>query len=347
MDSSHRVSIAADGTIDLGSGIVADGFRHDASVRVQSHVHADHLAGFDESKGTGKIVCTKATKALLVAMRGADLAFRSNFIGLDYDTPFAVAEEGGGHASITLLPSGHMVGAAQTLVEASDGYRTGYSGDFAMPLDDIMHVDELVIDATYGSPDTSRRGYTQAQAEERFVEEVLRRAKLGTVVVYAHRGTLQRAIALLDDTCRLPMLGSPGQRAESDVHAKFGYIQSALLDPASLEGKAARESGSYIEFVGTGDPQRELRPGEHKIKLSASITQMDNPYLEITPRYCRIAITDHADFEGTCDYIDAVKPSLVVTDAARSTGHAVRLAEAVKARMGIDALALPWQDLDD
>ena len=347
MDRIPRVSVAADGTIGLTAGVVADGYNEDAHVRVQSHVHADHLLGFDASKGSGKIVCTKATRALLIAMRGADLKHRSNFKGLEYGEPFTVDDPAGGQATITLFPAGHMVGAAQTRVVGGDGYAVGYSGDFSMPLDQVMQVDELVLDATYGSPDTSRRRYTQAQAEARFVDEVLSRAKQGPVVVYAHRGTLQRAIAVLDDACELPMLGSPNQRIESAVHAEFGYVQAALLDPASQQGRDARETGAYVEFVGTGDPQREMRPGEHKIKLSASITQMDDPYLEISPRYCRIAISDHADFEETMDYIDAVKPSLVVTDAARSTAHAAKLAEAIAGRMGIDAVAMPFAEVVD
>ena len=336
-----RVSVSANGTIGLAAGVVADGYDEDAAIRVQSHVHADHLLGFDASKGSGKIVCTKATRALLIAMRDPDLRFRSNLKGLEYGEPFTLEDPTGGQATITLLPAGHMVGAAQTRVEGGDGYVVGYSGDFSMPLDEVMQVDELVLDATYGSPDTSRRRYTQAQAEARFVDEVLSRSRLGPVVVYAHRGTLQRAIAVLDDTCELPMLGSPGQRAESKVHAEFGYVQAALVDPASEQGRDARAAGAYIEFVGTGDRQREMRPDEHKITLSASITQMDDPYLEITQRYCRIAITDHADFEETMDYVDAAKPSLVVTDSARSTAHAAKLADAIMGRMGIDAVAMP------
>jgi len=338
---SPRVSVAADGTIGLAAGVVADGYNADAAIRVQSHVHADHLLGFDASKGSGQIVCTKATRALLIAMRDPDLRFRSNLRGLEYGEPFTFEDPAGGQATITLLPAGHMVGAAQTKVEGGDGYAVGYSGDFSMPLDEVMQVDELVLDATYGSPDTSRRRYSQVQAEERFVDEVLSRSKLGPVIVYAHRGTLQRAIAVLDDACELPMLGSPGQRAESAVHAQFGYVQAALLDPASEQGKGARAAGAYVEFVGTGDPLREMRPGEHRIKLSGSITQMDDPYLEITPRYCRIAITGHADFEETMDYVDAAKPSLVVTDSARSTAHATKLAEAITGRMAIAAVAMP------
>lgn len=344
--SEPRVSVEESGAIRLAPSIVADGFNFDCSVRVQSHLHSDHMGGFDESKGNGRIVCSKATRELLIAIRGNDLKYRSNFIGLEYGEPFEV-DTPQGVAEVSLLPSGHMLGAAQVAVTTADGYRTGYSGDFAWPIDDVLQVDELVVDATYGHPDKHRRRYTQEDAEARFVDEALRRSKLGPLVVYAHRGTLQRAIACLDDVCQLPLLGSPVQRAESAVHAAFGLIQAGLIDPASPEGQDARASGKYIEFVGTGDPRKEMLTNEHRIKLSASITQMQDPYLEITPRYCRIALTDHADFDGTMEYIARAKPSLVLTDASRSPGHAIALAEAVHAQLGIDARPLPLVTIED
>lgn len=339
-----RTEVADSGAVRLGPDIVADGFAFESQVRVQTHVHDDHLAGFENSKATGEIVCTKATRELLIAMKNADLQYRKNFIGLDYAEPWAYEDAAGGESKVELLPSGHMVGAAQVKITASDGYRTGYSGDFSWPLDDVLDVDELVLDATYGSPATNRRRYDQRQAEQRFVEEALRRSKEGPLIVYAHRGTLQRAIALLDDTCQLPMLGSPVQRAESSVCAKFGFVQAELIDPSSDAGRAARRSGFYVEFIGTGDRLREIKPNEHRIKLSASITQMGDPYIEITPRYCRIALSDHADFDGTLQYVEAVRPSVVMTDAVRSPHHAVQLAEAIHAQLGIPAFPSPRED---
>jgi putative mRNA 3-end processing factor len=327
--------------VRLGVGVVADGFDFDSGVRVQTHVHDDHLARFEDSKATGRVVCSKATRELLIAMKNADLKYRSNFIGLEYGEVWTFEDASGNAATVELLPSGHMVGAAQVAVTAADGYRTGYSGDFSWPLTETMSVNELVLDATYGSPDTNRRRYDQQQAEERFVEESLRRSKEGPLVIYAHRGTLQRAISLLEDSCRLPMLGSRAQRAESTVCAKFGFVQAELLDPESELGRAARASGAYVEFIGTGDPQREMKSNEHRIRLSASITQMGDPYLDITPRYCRIALSDHADFDGTMEYVSAVAPDLVLTDASRSPHHAVQLAEAIHAQLGIPAEAAP------
>ena len=56
----------------------------------------------------------------------------------------------------------------QVEVELPDGKRVGYSGDFGWPLNDVIKVDALVLDATYGNPQ-SEVNYTQSEADEAFI----------------------------------------------------------------------------------------------------------------------------------------------------------------------------------
>jgi len=170
------------------------------------------MAGFASSKGLGVVVSTTATRDLLIAAMNADLGYRRNL----HAVPTGVTYQASDGSVILLEDAGHIAGSAQVQVTDSDGYRTGYSGDFAWPLEAVIEVDELVVDATYGSP-TSVRRYSQAEAEGRFVEEALSRLKTGPVIVHAHRGTLQRAIGLLDNSTSMPLLGSRLQREESLV----------------------------------------------------------------------------------------------------------------------------------
>ena len=51
---------------------------------VQTHVHSDHMSGFESSKGYQTILCSSGTRALLIKERNADLPYRANLIGLDY-----------------------------------------------------------------------------------------------------------------------------------------------------------------------------------------------------------------------------------------------------------------------
>lgn len=330
---TDRVLIAARGAIVLGAGVVCDGFDPYCGVRVQTHIHVDHMNGFASSKGVGDILSTPATRELLIEELNADLKYRRNFKAI----PYGVAESAEGvDGTITLQDAGHMAGSAQVLVVHGDGFRAAYSGDFSWPLEDVVEdPDVLVLDATYGSPESVRK-YSQQEAEDRFVEETLERLKTGAVVVHAHRGTLQRAISLLDDATPLPLLGSDLQRRESMVYERHGHLQASLVDPKSEAGTAALEDGRYVLFIGKGDPRRDLGPNEHKIILSAYMAPSGEPFLAYSERSCRIAMSNHADFNGTIEYVKAARPREVLTDASRSQ-HAPALAAAISAQLGIPA----------
>src|SRR5262249_38798560 len=139
------------------------------------------------------LLMSKETLELLIAEFNADLLVRDNLYPLSPQTPFQV-----GSCWVTLIPSGHMFGAVQVLVEAPNGMRLGYSGDFHWPLEseDVVQCDALVVDSTYGSP-RSVREYSQEQAETCFLELVYAKLKIGSIHVHAHRGTIQRALQLI------------------------------------------------------------------------------------------------------------------------------------------------------
>jgi putative mRNA 3-end processing factor len=330
-----RVSLAAGGAVRLGAGVVCDGFDPSYPVRVQTHVHDDHMHGFESSKGVGQIWCARGTRELLIAMYNPILEYNGNLKGFDTGDDVALAAGG----RVRFLDAFHIAGSIQVEVEHPDGYRTGYSGDFAAEAaSQPIHVNELVLDATYGSP-RSRRRFTQSDAENRLLEEVLARCKEGPVTIYAHRGTLQRAIALLDDATALPMLGSERQLRESEVYQKLGLNQATLMRADSTEGKAIRADGRYILFVGKGDVRQDIRPGEYRITLSAYMAPPDDPYLQINGQHCRIALSNHADFNETLEYVQAVSPDRVGVDGSRSP-YAAELALEISTRLGVPATPL-------
>lgn len=333
---TERVRMSSGGGIVLGSGVVCDGFDEQCNVRVQTHIHRDHMDKFASSKGNGDIVCSKITRELLIVELNNELAYRSNLIPLDFNVRLYYED----NLSVVLLDAGHMAGSAQVMVTHQDGVRTGYSGDFSWPLDSVIEQpDVLVLDATYGSPDAVRR-FSQRDADERFVEEALRRVKDGPVFVWAHRGTLHRAIGLLDDV-PVPLLGSKLRIRESSVYRKYGHVQADLMDANSDEGKSAIASGHFVMFEGPGDVKRERRAREHQIVLSAHrIVQEQEPLLAFSDYSCRIALSDHADFEGVLAYVDAVRPKRVLTDASRAR-YAGVLALEIASRFGIPAAAMP------
>src|SRR5438094_974086 len=106
------IDVIGSGGVLLGSDIVCDGFHRERRFRVQTHVHDDHMADFNTSKGFQYLLMSAETLTLLVAEFNADLPVRDNVIPLGYGVPRDI---GGGQ--VTLFPSDHMLGAVQVCIE--------------------------------------------------------------------------------------------------------------------------------------------------------------------------------------------------------------------------------------
>jgi putative mRNA 3-end processing factor len=324
------VDVTAYGAVQLGTDIVCDGFHFGAAARIQTHVHDDHMEDFEKSKGFQYLYMSEATKKLLIAERNADLPYRDNVRSLSHGT---TAEHRG--ATIQLFPNSHMLGSVQALVETTDGARLGYSGDFAWPLDDVIQVDGLVVDSTYGAPGF-RKEYTQAEAESRFVELVLSRLLSGPVHVIAHRGTLHRSLQLLSGQLQCPLLGSKRLCREVEVYRSMGCCIDDIVEVNSAVGRSIGASSRYVRFYGKGDQYPKEHIAGSRVVLSAFMSRPDDPVLSYSRTSFRVALTDHADFDGTLDYVRATGARYVVTDNTRS-GNGIVLAQEISARLGIKA----------
>ena len=318
------------GAVILGPDVVCDGFVRAATARVQTHVHVDHMHRFETSKGCQQIIASEPTLSLLIAEYDADLPFRSNIRPLEDFQRHRV-----GNSEVSLVSSGHMLGAVQVVAQLQDGMRLGYSGDFQWPLDHAIQVDALVLDSTYGLPNNVRE-FSQGQCEEQFVELVRRLIASGPVHIKAHRGTLQRAIQIISDEIGCPVVGSHRLSREVAVYRKFGYTIEPLFVHPSVEANSLLMDGYYVRVYGTGDQSPvDLRSGS-KIVLSAYFTRPDKPIVEYSDRAYGVAMSNHADFEGTINYVRATNARFVVTDNTRG-GKGYQLAGAIKQRLGIEA----------
>jgi hypothetical protein len=72
------------------------------------------------------------------------------------------------------------------------------------------------------------------------------------------------------------------------------------------------------------------------IQLSAYMTSHKHPVLEFSNKSYRVALSGHADFDGTLAYINATGAEEIITDNTRA-GHAIELAEEIKSRLNINA----------
>ncbi len=324
-----NVDVAASGAVLLGKSVVCDGFQRDRAIRVQTHVHDDHMSDFESSKGFQDLYMSEATRRLLIAEFNADLDVRDNIITLGHGKP---GECVGGR--LTLLSSGHMLGAVQVGLETADGLRLGYSGDFHWPLDHVMKVDELVVDSTYGN-ESSVRSYSQEEAEAKFLQLVIRQLKKGSVHVKAHRGTVQRALQILAGNINVPLLASDRLCQEVAVYQQFGCAVCDITSIKSDPGREALEKDRYVRFYSKGDRVPADTTGGSTIVLSAFMNKTDDPVIEYTERSYSVALSNHADFEGTLAYVAETGAKKVVTDNTRGKG--VELALSLQQRLGVDA----------
>src|SRR5262249_12813257 len=145
-------------------------------------------------------------------------------------------------------------------------------------------VDGLVVDSTYGSPDSVRE-FTQGECEARFVQLVRRRLESGPVHVIAHRGTLQRAMQLLTGEVAGAVVGTLRLLAELEVYRRFGYTIGDVVCCDSPEGREALRGDRYVRVYGTRDP-RPVDMGSRgtQMKLSAFMTRPDDPVTEYSER---------------------------------------------------------------
>ena len=331
--SKYPISISASGSIILGSDLVCDGFHHERDIRVQTHIHEDHMADFNTSKQFQDVYLTEASYDLLVAEHNADLVYRvgGNFYLVSHGQKVKVKDH-----LIELILNNHMLGSAQVAIEHKNGLRLGYSSDFSWPIEKIIQVEALVLDSTAG-PKT-KRNYSQGEIESKLVDIVSNKLSFGPVYIKAHRGTLQRGMQVLSGIIEYPMLGSERLCREVEVYRKHGYGIDKLIDANSKEGMEILKNSKYIRFYGKGD-RMPLDPIKAStIVLSAYMTKPDEPIIEHSERSCGIAISNHADFEQTLEYVKATNAKYVVTDNSRN-GHAFELASEIRNRLGIEAVA--------
>ena len=324
-----EVDVLSTGAVRLGSNVVCDGFAENCNWRVQTHLHADHMVDFQRSKGTQDFVMSSETFALLVAERNFDLAHRLNFHRLERGERHSL-EDG---SRLRLVPSNHMLGACQVELELENGRRLGYSGDFGWPLDDVVQVDELVVDSTYGSPRSVRK-YSQAQAEDCLLSIVLQRLRHGPVHVKAHRGTIERVIGVLRPNVNVPILASERLLREVGVYQEYGLALGLLTSVESEDGTVAKRARSYVQLYSKGDSYGNDRDEGTTVECSAFMSGRDgheSPLTTYSERgYC-VALSNHADFNETLAYVQATGATSVVTDNTR--GHGVELALAIRERL--------------
>lgn len=327
------IDVLDSGAVVLGENFVCDGYASGRAFRAQTHIHDDHMADFDRSKGEQDILLSPETLSLLIAEYNQDLEYRENLFPVSRGTK----EELDDGSTVLLEASNHILGSCQVALHLSDGRRVGYSGDFGWPLENVIEVDELIVDSTYGSPRSIRR-YSQEEAEASLLEVVHQRLRHGCVHIRAHRGTVERVLHLLGDAIAVPIVASDRLIQEARVYEEHGFTVGTLIPIHSTDGEQAVKERSYVRLYSKGDGfGNEPTKDGTTIVCSAFMVDSDHPLKTYSERAYSVALSNHADFTETLEYVRATNASLVVTDNTRN--HGQELAIAISERLdGVAAM---------
>ncbi|WXG40778.1 MAG: MBL fold metallo-hydrolase RNA specificity domain-containing protein [Candidatus Freyarchaeum deiterrae] len=323
------VTIKKSGAIFLDK-VACDGYFPGHKIRVITHVHSDHLLGIEESIRDSDLICvTSATKDLLEVMKGL---YPPQIITPNYKTPFSYEED-----TITLFPSEHILGAAQVLVETLKGDKYFYSSDFIYEKIQATECDILVLDATYGHPSCIRPPFSRVKDE--LISLV--RAELenkSSVIIFGFYGKLQEAMSLLHEAkIETSFINPPKVYSVSKIYEKYNIPLGEFYSSQSEMGRKILKSQQYIGFY---HPSVRPRVFENSTYIHLTGWQFKIPCKKTGPKEYVVSFSGHSDFNQLIEYVKKCKPKLVITDNARP-GSAPRLAEEIKARLGIEAKPEP------
>lgn len=324
-------------SVFLGKEVTCDGYPERArmSVRVQTHIHTDHMYDFDRS--LYKIVyASDATKDLIMREKyGTCDTIRRNLIGKPPSGEwFDIAEC---ESKVRLFNSGHMLGSCMISVKEFDKYYL-YTSDFSWPLEPEVHDilsternhDVLVIDATYGHPEKSRRDYTQRQVRDELLRIVAHESKTNKIKLIGARGRLQTAYQLISDELEhlnLSFTGSPAVRETIDIfHNHYGMDGENFLIKPNSRGQ--------IHLVDNKDQPLLSQSQQNEIIIRLKETKSQDSYVKPTEKGYQISMTDHADFYGTRAMIELVDPKGGVLTVGK---YAHELAKYIRQEMGYEA----------
>jgi len=266
-----------------------------------SHAHSDHTAGF--TNNLLKIV-TPETLEIYKAVFGKPTRVHTIQLGNQY-----TLEDGG---TLQLHPAGHMLGAAQFVVERN-GTRLVYTGDFNLQSTMTakgahpIPCDVLLMEATYGRPDAVFPPREQVYTE--IVEWTSRELKKGKVPVFRvyATGKAQEIIRIINTYLTVPVVVEPTIASISEVYARHG-VPLKFFNEESDEGQEIMRYGGYV-YLSAGN----LLTLHSQIRqpISRAVATGWAKMFPMKKFDKSFVLSAHADFQQLVDYITETQPRAV------------------------------------
>lgn len=329
-----KARVSPRGAVLLGDFVACDAFDESRPLRVVTHAHADHLCGLKSSlRSCEKVLMTAATRDLVGVMNGFNMLQDGPVETVEYGEE--VEFEGD---RIKLAKADHILGAAQVIVESSEGVRVAYTGDFRVDgTEPVKDCDVLVVEATYGSP-SCRRSFG-VNVEDLLVKMVEQRLRNGAVYVFGYHGKLQEVMQILRCAdVSVPFVVPERVFHVSKVCEQHGMQLGDLTLSTDTDGQELLDGD--LPCVAFYHMNARGSVGLRGSRICVSGWEFRSACRQIGEREHLVALSDHSDFDGLIEYVKRCKPRRVVTDNFR-VSHGATLAREIRKRLGIPAIAMP------
>lgn len=325
------------GAILVGKYIACDGAQVGRPISIISHAHGDHTGQFESALSLcSSVLMTKETKSLLVAEKGGYLNFRRNLVALSPGEEYTYND-----CKITLQPASHILGACQVLMVNGDGDRIVYTGDFNYPNTPILETDVLIMEATYGHTESVRDRDQESLTTEfiNIVKTTIEKHKSASVI--AHPGKIQFLMSRLRSAdIDIPFLSNKKDLQWAQVYEQYQMRTGTVFEMRTPGASTVEKSGNpHIHFYRYGN----TLPDDGHVKIRVSAFGAHSAVYQPREDYYVIALSDHADINGLTTYITRSGAKLVIMDRSRCE-LAETFARHVREKLGIQALALPFQE---
>ena len=327
-----RATIIRNGAILLSKNVVCDAHVK-RPVRVVTHIHWDHIVGLEKSiKECEHVLMTPLSHDLIKILRGKNLDPEGRIKTLSYNEDFYYKEE-----KITFFPAGHIFGSAQVLLETEDKVKILYTGDFKYPPAQPVSTDILITEATYGNPENVRK--FKYEIEDELINLIKESLSNQPVVIFGFHGKLQRILTIFEkEKFKVPVVLPDKIYKMAKICEKHGFKLGEYFSIESFEGAKIIEGKE--PFLALFHAKSHKRIPFDGIRITLTGWEFEKPIKRTGEGEWIVALSDHSDFEQLLEFIEKCEPKYVITDNYR-VGDAIALAEEIKKRLKIPAIALP------
>jgi hypothetical protein len=273
---------------------------------------------------------------------------------------------------VTLKDSKHILGSSQIQVEEPNGRRYGYSGDFGEGITDFIDVDTLVLDSTNGTRE-DYTNWTLEMAIAQLADEISKAIKSKKkVAIIGAPGLLQQTISEIKGVFDNVNIGTDEffenknvslVKKYSEVYEKYGFSQPIINSRHEADFHGDVETNNLFRFgsidVFLAHNKKDI--ANRTVRIDAQGNEIETDELENfrgtvfnLKNFCRhndkplvkrnntdiwdVSLTSHALGETILDYVNNVKPELIITDSSRNEKCANSLAKKIKKKLNIDAI---------